>query len=433
MKTVRTQVFILLISFSGVSLSCRSGQATGNAADATESMVYKLVQQLGSDDENKREEATQRLLELGSDVAPQIRKASSTLSRKIRSRAERILQAFILAPVESKRRNWEAKLEELTPGMVEKDVGDHLRSLNAEFAGYAGGDTFTSKVYTLDSTWSLLVIYDGNTAMQTGAGNSRVPLASWRLFGFHEFVGEIGSDLFPLVKTIHEVRTLNPTTLIRAVRTLQAAGKDRALRALHTYRRLTITSGKRFEQHLSLEKVLLVARCLFVPRAKNSIMRKIISPGDSYWKIPGDVLKNDDWRSFPVVIHQDTPFLMIWRNQDWTFDKDPKEYLDFCEEFYDLREKHLLPGSPVDAVVSLFRSSHWKEVQKREGDPGENPRTPEFYLKMQALRALNSVYPLYDDEVRRAARDDAWDTHVSILRKLGPRWDSKVEDFVIKE
>jgi hypothetical protein len=237
--------------------------------------------------------------------------------------------------------------------------------------------------------------------------------------------GEIGSDLYPYVKLVHQApsidgATFNPVALIRAVNGLQSLGKERAVAVLRTYDKVATANANRREKYgLDEQRIFLILRLLFVPEdAASGVPPMLIGEAD-----PPPPQGDHTWPLFPLVVVDQIPFLPV---SGYGFlmgglPQSPLDHVVYCAQRCRLRDEPLVPEtSPIKAVESLLASEQWERFV-----PPDRAEWFEGMLRRQALRALAPLYTVPEGDSMAE-----WRRFVKEIAELEPCWDPAKQQFV---
>lgn len=169
-----------------------------------------------------------------------------------------------------------------------------------------------------------------------------------------------------------EGHAFDPSALIRAVRVLWHLGAADAMQVMRSYTEVA-ESKEASPLEPAPEKVLLVARLLFAPRAE---------------PVPPIVLgKPDvavpDGDTAPLMVAHDVPFLPVGAYHLGGLRGSIQRDLDWYEEHATLAATALQPQtSPLSAVEELVATPRWGQI------PGEQRAYARSLVYRQALRAM---------------------------------------------
>jgi len=267
-------------------------------------------------------------------------------------------------------------------------------------------------VYSLDQTTALYLVWKSEDPARG--------IRSTELVAFSDLKGRVDPALFDAIAAIHRSPSaqqglaFDPVPLIRAVNTLQALGKEKALKALRAYSRLARDASPEEVHKHSLDeyRILPILLLLF-----DGMPGYRIGAGD----VDVDI---------PVVLIQDLPFMLV---AGYALDGRPPDPADYLRRATgDLRASPLAPRAlPMDAADELTRSPVWKGLKLGAGNEGRK----RWQMRRQALEAAGTVFSLRPDETTSDCCVDPtetqWRAAVDRAKEAGIVWSPEIQDFIL--
>ncbi len=310
-----------------------------------------LLRQLGDDDPEKREAAYTELVKRGDAARPILEKALTSKNPDVSGRAAKGLRAIDYAKDLKARDAWKEKAKELL-GRTGLEINAALIKLRGapifdpDYWGDKGGD---HRIYWLDDAWQLTIDYKDEvavTATVSGIADENVD-----------------EELYPALKTVHnapkvEGYSFNPLGLIRAVNTLHALGKEKALAVLRAYHKLCRGNRDAFDE----QRIFLIVRVLF--EHESGTMPRM--------NIGGPDVSEEGWPLFPITLVDDVPFMVCNGYSLAGKAESPTVHIDYAETSCKLRATPLAPkSSPAVAAANLLNAHagikpyHRDEIQRQ--------------------------------------------------------------------
>jgi len=273
-------------------------------------------------------------------------------------------------------------------------------------------------LYRLDETFTLYVVWNGEDVRQG--------IRSTEVVSFGDLRSRVDPALYEAVAAIHRSPSaqrgldFNPVSLIRAVNVLQALGKEKVLKALRAYVRLSgeLPVTDCFKYQVDEYRVLPVARLLF--------------DGPPFVLGAGDVAPpaGRDWPLFPIVLAQDVPFMLVSGYILGGKGQSAGEYLEQLKG--PLREDPLAPRvTALEAADALTESEAWKALHLGPGNEGRK----KWQVRGQALGALGAVFARRPEETSNDCCVDPteaqWRATVERAKSAGILWSPQLQEFII--
>jgi len=316
------------------------------------------------------------------------------------------------------RQAWIEKTRTISPTWGRKDLD--------AFAAHVDGGGFSAEgapmtyfdLYRLDETFTLYVVWNGEDVRQG--------IRSTEVVSFEDLRPRIDSELYEAVAMIHRSPSaqrgldFNPVRLIRAVNALQALGREKALKALRAYVRLSddLPVADGFKYQVDEYRVLPVARVLF--------------DGPPFVLGAGDIgpPAGREWPLFPIVLAQDIPFMLVSGYILAGKGQSAGEYLELLKG--PLREAPLAPrATALEAADELTESDAWKALRLGPGNEGRK----KWQVRGQALGALGAVFIRRPEETSNDCCVDPtepqWRATVERAKAAGILWSPELQEFII--
>jgi hypothetical protein len=213
----------------------------------------------------------------------------------------------------------------------------------------------------------------------------------------------------------------DPRRLIRAVNSLQALGREKALNALWAYDRLArgLTLEERAKYQVDEYRILPIVRLLF-ERSTGPFRL-----GD------GDVaaLDSDAWPLFPLALVQDVPFMMVSGYMLAGRPQRASEHL--AQNLGPLRAPLAPRVTPLEAADELIGSAAWKSLRLGPGNEGRK----RWQVRRQALRTVGAVFAPRPEETTNDCCVDPtepqWRATVARAASSGLMWSPELQDFIL--
>lgn len=254
-----------------------------------------------------------------------------------------------------------------------------------------------------------MVMHDAGTGMPSGqAGNAP---------DGQDAAIERGLDL------LHDLpgfpgHAFNPVGLVRCVNHLQHIGMNTTMAVLRAYAGQAGVSDAR--------KVLLAARVLFIP-------------GSDSHKLPDLDLGHPEpappagahFPRFPISVHQGIPFLLVEEYLLGGESLPPMDHVARYAREFEFLQAPLVPGSdPLASADGLLESDAW--------GPSGPTDAHVALLRLQALRAVSSVYPVIPQGDTNLVPgqgdgDQRWSEHRRVFAALDATWDPRIDDYRIRD
>jgi hypothetical protein len=315
------------------------------------------------------------------------------------------------------------KTLEILPGWNRKQLEAFLEAVRVPTSGrflhLNGGAVLANgeprewfDLYSLDATWSVYVVWEDR---QPGSA-----LRSTEVIGFPDLKPRIDPGLFDALTVIHQAPSaqgglrFGSLPLIHAVNTLQEMGKERALKALWAYYRLSrgLSAGEAGRYDVDEFRILPILQLLFEGM-----------PG--YRLGAGDVEVDH-----PIVAVQDVPFMLV---SGYALEGRPPDAADHLRRVSGiLRPFPLSPkATPLEAADELTESGAWKALNLRPGNVGRK----KWQIRRQALDAAASVFALRPEETTTDCCVDPtevqWRAAVERAKASGIAWSPEIQDFIL--
>jgi hypothetical protein len=338
------------------------------------------------------------------------------------------LQLAVPSSPQDPRLAWTEKLRAVQPSWDRKELDAFLEKLRGSVSRLNGGGFHIPPtkityfdLYALDETYALYVVWKDHDV--------RKGIESTEVVAFSDLRPRIEPGLFDVLATIQRSPSaqqgldFNPLALIRAVNTLQALGKEKALKALWAYDRLVQNASpeERFKQQLDEYRILPIVQVLF--EGPHGRMPPFALGG-------GDVEPaGASWPRFPIVLVQDVPFMMI---SGYMLTGKPQKAIDHLRlELGPLREPLAPRVTALEAADELTESPAWKALRLGPGNEGRK----RWQIRRQALAAVHSAFTPRTEETTNDCCVDPTETQwrwtVDRAKASGLLWSPEIQNFII--
>lgn len=250
------------------------------------------------------------------------------------------------------------------------------------------------------------------------------PAAQIELFGIPFLRHRIPPDFYLAALAISRAPEcsgkVDPVCWIRAVNTLHALGKDRALDALEAFYQ---ADDQPFPGAFPATQILWITQVLFEQEPRGGMPRPLLGS-----EMLSDFARIDS-PLFPVILQDDIPFLQVSNYLLQGVPEDPADRLAFCRNHCRLRDRPLRPtANPVQAAERILARLDLTRPETRN--------TVQL-LHDQARRASENVI----DRPREPADDgwsspppekssEQWAMLVRQLEHTNVWWSPETQDFV---
>lgn len=347
-----------------------------------------------------------------------------------------LADAPLHASDEAARTRWEEKVvslgnassEEAFVAGVEliRGVVPHIRGEPISTGSFADTEHRRGTAVQLDSNW--WAERTAPVAMENRFSPAP-PIGPWivRVIGFPEFRSMIEPDIYAGVLAIHNCPTPgdepDPVNLIRAVNTLQAMGEADALRALEAYGNVCVANYRESWRELSEERIIWVARLLYVAPSTGPAIRPPILGGPSPIDMPELF-----GATFPIALQNDVPFFLVNGYSLMGCGEPAMDYLKVCRAGGTFRQQPLRPTA--DPIAAAERVLDSKAMHTFLQEPGK-PALLDLIVPMIQKQAIEAAGVLLGDSREYTPPHIVdWKKATRVIEETPGVWDVKLQDFV---
>ncbi len=291
-------------------------------------------------------------------------------------------------------------------------------TLNGGGFSVDGGPITFFDLYSLDEEWMLYVVWNDQDVLKG--------IRSTEVVGLPDLRSRIDPDLYDAVAAIHRSPSgqsglgFSPIRLLRAVNALQALGREKALKALRAYERLSrsVSSEETQKYFIDEYRILPIAQILFDGAPPYPLGGgDVAAPGPS-------------WPKFPLILVQELPFMIV---SGYVLVGIPPEAGDYLARIQgSMRSQPLSPRvTPLEAADELVKSPAWSALELGPGHVGRK----RWEVRRQALEAAGKVFTPREDETTNQCcvdpTEEQWGAMVERARASGAVWSPELQDFVL--
>lgn len=317
---------------------------------------------------------------------------------------------------------WRERLRDLRSGSSRREVEELLESVvpadphrHRLLRGAPTGPLPPADVYALDD----------DAALRVAWGPSGLRATDVILFsGLRD---RIGSADFDAVAAIHRSPSaqgglaFDPVPLIRAVNTLHALGRERALSAIRAYAALAASMDAEEIRTYAVDpsRILPILRVLFDPPGGEPAD---VGLGRPDLAAPGP----EHWPHFPLVLVYDVPFMIVSG-----YDPVPPASGPLRLPPGPMRETPLAPSAtPLEAADALTESEVWRALRLGPGDYGRK----RWLVRRQALAAARGAFAPQEEKGGADCCPDLtetqWRAMLARSGEAGLVWSAERQDFI---
>ena len=239
----------------------------------------------------------------------------------------------------------------------------------------------------------------------------------------------------------------NPLALIKAVNYFHSLGYHKSLQILLLYcyliqkiedwpfsKILNDIDIDMSEFALEPQRILMVARLLFIPKNKQmSLLELLLGEPD---------IKTKDaslfpW--FPLHLYEDIPFCLPMEYTLFGYPVSPGDYINWCREECQIRETPLKPNNnPLESVNTFLKSEEVQTLETKRTKSFLKSGFPKM-LRSQALLAVSNVYFVNQEELRNffyystEEAHEFWTKHKKAFAKLNVVWNPTSNEYERKD